>query len=150
MRGKPVRMPTRTADAHWNGPVQDGDGTVKLGSGAFEGPYSFKARFEDGSGTNPEELIAAAHAGCFSMALSAALTQNGTPPESIDTTAEVEIEMKDGDIFIPRIKLTTRARVPDLDEESFQGAANAAKDDCPVSKALAGVETIELEATLET
>ena len=130
--------------------MQDGDGTIKLGSGAFEGPYSFKARFEDGSGTNPEELIAAAHAGCFSMALSAGLTENGTPPESIDTTAEVEVKMKDGDIFIPYIKLTTRARVPDLDEESFQGAAEAAKDSCPVSKALGGVETIELEATLES
>ena len=130
--------------------MQDGDGTVKLGSGAFEGPYSFKARFEDGSGTNPEELIAAAHAGCFSMALSAGLTENGTPPDTIDTTAEVEVKMKDGDIFIPRIKLTTRARVPELDEESFKKAAEAAKDNCPVSKALGGVETIELEATLES
>ena len=95
-------------------------------------------------------LIAAAHADCFSMALSAGFTENGTPPDTIDTTAEVEVKMKDGDIFIPRIKLTTRARVPELDEESFKKAAEAAKDNCPVSKALGGVETIELEATLES
>ena len=142
-------MPKRQADAHWDGPVQDGSGSLKLGSGAFEGPYSFKARFEEGTGTNPEELIAAAHAGCFTMALSAGLTQNGTPPESLDTHAEVEIRMQGSDITIPRIKLVTRGRVPDLDQESFEAAANAAKEDCPVSKALAGVETIELEATLE-
>ena len=142
-------MPKRQADAHWDGAVQDGSGSLKLGSGAYEGPYSFKARFEEGEGTNPEELIAAAHAGCFTMALSAGLTQNGTPPEFLDTHAEVEIRMQGSDISIPRIKLVTRGRVPDIDAETFEAAANAAKEDCPVSKALAGVETIELEATLE-
>ncbi len=141
----------RKARAVWRGTGRDGNGDLSTDSGVLDAsPYSFRTRFEGQQGTNPEELIAAAHAGCFSMALSAALTQNGTPPETIDTTAEVEIRMKDGDIFIPRIKLTTRARVPDLDAESFQNAAKAAKEDCPVSKALAGVETIELEATLET
>jgi len=142
-------MPKRKADAHWDGPVQDGSGNMKLGSGAFEGPYSFKARFEEGDGTNPEELIGAAIAGCFSMALSAGLTQNETPPESIDTTAEVEIKMEGSDIFIPAIHLTTRGRVPDIDEETFKAAAEAAKTDCPVSKALAGVKEITLDATLE-
>ena len=142
-------MAKRTAEAHWDGPVQDGSGNLKLGSGSYEGAYSFKSRFEEGDGTNPEELIGAALAGCFSMALSAGLTQNETPPESIDTTAEVEIKMEGSDIFIPTIHLKTRGRVPDIDEETFQAAAEAAKNDCPVSKALSGVNEITLEATLE-
>jgi lipoyl-dependent peroxiredoxin len=143
-------MPKRTATAKWNGSVTEGDGTVALGSGAFEGPYSFKSRFEEGTGTNPEELIGAAHAGCFSMALSAGLTQAGTPPERIETTAEVEVRQKDGDITIPVIRLVTKAVVPDIDDETFQKAAKDAKEGCPVSKALAGVGEITLEATLES
>ena len=123
---------------------------MSLGSGAFEGAYSFKSRFEEGTGTNPEELIAAAHAGCFSMALSAGLTQAGTPPESIETSAEVEVRQEGSDISIPVIRLVTRARVPDIDDETFQKAANDAKEGCPVSKALAGVGEITLEATLES
>ncbi len=143
-------MPKRTADAKWNGSITEGDGTMRLGSGAFEGAYTFASRFEDESWTNPEELIGAAHAGCFSMALSAALTQAGTPPKSIETSAEVDIVMKGSDIFIPRIALTTRARVPGIDDETFQSAAQAAKDGCPVSRALAGVDEITLDATLES
>lgn len=143
-------MPKRTANAKWNGSITEGDGTVALGSGAFEGPYSFKSRFEEGTGTNPEELIGAAHAGCFSMALSGALTEAGTPPESIETTAEVEVRMKGADISISTIKLTTRARVPGIDDAAFQEAAKGAKEGCPVSKALAGVDEITLDATLES
>ncbi len=143
-------MPKSTADAKWNGSITEGDGTMRLGSGAFEGAYTFASRFEDESCTNPEELIGAAHAGCFSMALSAALTQAGTPPKSIETSAEVDIVMKGSDIFIPRIALTTRARVPGIDDETFQSAAQAAKDGCPVSRALAGVDEITLDATLES
>ncbi len=143
-------MPKRTANAKWTGSITEGDGTMRLGSGAYEGPYSFTSRFEDGSGTNPEELIGAAHAGCFSMALSAALTQAGTPPESIETSAEVEIVMKGSDISIPRIALTTRVRVPGIEEDAFQEAAQAAKAGCPVSKALGGVDEITLDATLES
>jgi osmotically inducible protein OsmC len=141
-------MPTRKADAKWEGGVPDGNGTVRLGSGAFEGPYSFKSRFEDGSGTNPEELIGAAHAGCFSMALSLILTQGGNPPESIETNATVHL-IKDGDGFtINKIDLATRGRVPGIDEAKFKEAADLAKANCPVSKALAGPE-ITLDAQFE-
>jgi osmotically inducible protein OsmC len=143
-------MPKRTAHAKWNGSITEGDGTVALGSGAFEGPYSFKSRFEEGTGTNPEELIGAAHAGCFSMALSGILTQAGTPPESIETSAEVEVRMKGADISIPAIRLTTRARVPGMDDAAFQKAAQEAKAGCPVSKALAAVDEITLDATLDS
>lgn len=141
-------MATRKATAQWNGSIGEGSGTMALGSGAFEGPYSFQSRFEDGAGTNPEELIGAAHAGCFSMALSLILGEGGHPPESIDTEATVHL-VKDGDGFaINRIELRTRGRVPGLDDAGFQEAARAAKDNCPVSKALAGPE-ITLEASLD-
>ena len=141
-------MPKRTAQARWEGGVPDGNGTVKLGSGAFEGPYSFQSRFEDGSGTNPEELIGAAHAGCFSMALSLILTQAGNPPESIETGATVHL-VKDGEGFtINKIDLVTRGRVPGLDADGFVKAAEAAKANCPVSKALTGPE-ITLDAQFE-
>jgi osmotically inducible protein OsmC len=140
-------MATRTGKARWEGSIREGGGTVSLESGAFEGPYSFSGRFEDGAGTNPEELIGAAHAGCFSMALSLILTEGGTPPEYIDTEAKVGL-VKAGDGFeINRIALTTRASVPGLDADGFQAAAQAAKDGCPVSKALAGPE-ITLDAAL--
>lgn len=141
-------MPARKANARWEGGVPDGGGTVKLGSGAFEGPYSFTSRFEDGSGTNPEELIGAAHAGCFSMALSLGLTQAGSPPESIETEATVHI-VKDGEGFtINRIDLVTRGRVPGIDAAAFEQAAEAAKQGCPVSKVLSGAE-ITLDAQFE-
>lgn len=141
-------MATRTAKANWDGSITDGSGTMALGSGAFEGPYSFKSRMEEGTGTNPEELIGAAHAGCFSMQLSGVLTAQGTPPESVHTDAKVHF-VKQGEGFaIPSIELTTRARVPGLDDAAFQSAASTAKEICPVSKALTGVE-ISLQATLE-
>jgi len=140
-------MPTRTAEAVWNGNLLEGKGQVKLGSGAFEGPYDWRSRSADGAGTNPEELIGAAHAGCFSMALSAQLTQAGHPPTRIHTTAHVHLEKVEGGFAIPRIELETEADVPGITPEQFQQLAAAAKAGCPVSKALAGTE-IHLSATL--
>jgi osmotically inducible protein OsmC len=138
------------ADATWNGTLTEGEGTMRL-AGGYEGPYNFGSRFEDAeTGTNPEELIAGAHAGCFSMALSGALSKAGHQPESIDTTATVNLRKVEGGFEIHRIRLVTTARVPGISEEEFQQAAQGAKDGCPVSKALAAVETIELEATLES
>jgi osmotically inducible protein OsmC len=142
-------MPTRTAHAEWNGPIDKGSGTMALGSGAFEGPYSFQSRMEDGPGTNPEELIGAAHAGCFSMALSLILGEGGHPPDSIATDAEVEFAQAGGGWAIQRIALTTRGKVPGIDEDGFRQAAEAAKENCPVSIALASVE-ITLDASLES
>ncbi len=142
-------MPTRTSNARWEGNLPDGNGTMALESGAYEGAYSFRSRFEDGAGSNPEELIAAAHAGCFSMALSNLLAEAGHEPESVETEAAVTLRMlpEDGPT-ITKITLTTHASVPGLDDAEFQKHAAAAKDGCPVSKALGGVETIELDATL--
>jgi osmotically inducible protein OsmC len=140
-------MITRNAEAQWNGDVMKGTGTVKLGSGAFEGQYSFNTRFADGVGTNPEELIGAAHAGCFSMALSGVLTRAGTPPTSIHTSAKVQLDKTEAGFVISKISLTTEGQVPGIDAAAFQAAAENAKVNCPVSKALAGVE-ISLEAKL--
>jgi lipoyl-dependent peroxiredoxin len=141
-------MPDRTASASWRGSLPEGDGTMRLGGGAYEGPYSARSRFEEGEGTNPEELIAAAHAGCYSMALSGNLGRAGYEPESVDTTATVTIE-KAGDGFaITRIRLETRARVAGIADEEFQEVAQATKDTCPVSGALAAVSTIEVDARL--
>ncbi|MFN2390796.1 MAG: OsmC family protein [Pyrinomonadaceae bacterium] len=140
-------MPTRNAEAEWNGAIMDGKGNMKLGSGAFEGAYSFKSRMQEGVGTNPEELIGAAHAGCFSMAFSAALGQAGFQPKSIHTNAAVKFD-KVGDGFaITKIDLTTEAEVSEIDDAKFQEIAKAAKENCPVSKALAGTE-INLQANL--
>ena len=141
-------MPTRNAEAVWEGDLKGGKGTMKLGSGAYQGAYSFQSRFESGSGTNPEELIAAAHAGCFSMALSAGLERAGHAPNSVETTASVHLSPKDGGGFrISRIDLKTTADVPGIDADGFQQAAQAAKEGCPVSQALAAVE-ITLDASL--
>ena len=141
-------MPKRKASARWDGSLQEGSGTMSMASGAYEGAYSFQSRFEEGDGTNPEELIAAAHAGCFSMALSLVLGQAGHEPESIETEATVQID-KAGDGFaITHILLRSQARVPGIDAHEFQQLAEAAKDGCPVSKALGGVDSIELEAEL--
>jgi lipoyl-dependent peroxiredoxin len=142
-------MPTRKADAHWEGALRDGKGTVRLGSGAFEGPYSFTSRFEDGPGTNPEELLGAAHAACFAMALSVGLTQAGNPPEALDVEAKVTIAQVDDGFAITRIDLDLRGKVPGIDEAAFREAADAAKAGCPLSKALAAVPEINLEATFE-
>ena len=137
----------RTATARWNGSLQEGSGTMRFGGGAFEGQYSFASRFEEGPGTNPEELIAAAHAGCFSMAFSGGLGRAGHPPTSVETTARVHLERGDAGFRIARIELDTTADVPGIAEAAFQEAAEAAKAGCPVSQALAGVE-ISLEAKL--
>ena len=142
-------MATRTANAHWDGSITEGRGTMALGSGAYEGPYSFQSRMEDGPGTNPEELIGAAHAGCFSMQLSAELSQRGTPPESVQTDARVHFVRQGEGFTISAIDLATRARVPGIEEDAFQQAARSAKDNCPVARALAGVE-ISLDAKLES
>jgi osmotically inducible protein OsmC len=128
-------MPIRTSSAEWKGTLKEGSGTMKLGSGAFEGPFTFASRFESGPGTNPEELIGAAQAGCFSMFLAALLTDAGHPPKSIRTSAAVHLEAGP---TIARIDLATEAAVPGLDEKAFLAHAEAAKKNCPVSKALAG------------
>ena len=141
-------MPTRTAHAEWTGSISEGSGKMAFGSGAFEGPYSFKSRMEEGPGTNPEELIGAAHAGCFSMALSVVLGAEGHEPESIKTDAKVRFEKEGEGWAIKGVALTTRARVPGMDDEAFQKAAEGAKENCPVSQALA-VE-ISLDAALES
>src|SRR5258706_4945355 len=133
-------MAARKADAEWTGGLKDGAGVVRLGSGTFEGKYSFATRFEDAPGTNPEELIAAAHAGCFSMALTAGLGRAGFNPKRVHTTASVSLA-KVGDAFaITRIELDCEAEVPGIDDAAFQEQAKAAKENCPVSKALRGVD----------
>src|SRR5262245_13082755 len=141
-------MPTRKAEAEWKGNLAEGGGKLKVGSGAFNGPYSFKSRFEEGqSSTNPEELIGAAHAGCFTMALAAGLSRAGITPTRIQTAAKVHLE-KTGDAFsITRIELDTEAAIPGIDNAAFQKHAQDAKKNCPVSKALAGT-TIQLNAKL--
>jgi len=138
-------MPTKKSEAVWKGDLKSGNGTMKLGSGSFEGAFSFATRFEDKEGSNPEELIGAAHAGCFSMAFSNELDQAGFTPNSVETLAEVTIDPKAG--AITTIKLTTKGDVPNIDEDKFQEIAEAAKKGCPVSKALTGVD-IQLDATL--
>jgi osmotically inducible protein OsmC len=140
-------MPERSSEAVWEGDLQTGRGTMKIGSGAWEGPYSFKSRFEDGTGTNPEELIAAAHAGCYSMALSAALTKAGSPPKRVQTKAKVDLRKEESGFRISTIHLTTTASVPGIDDPNFQEIAEQAKQNCPVSKVLSGAE-ISLDANL--
>jgi len=140
-------MAKRRSDAEWRGDFRTGGGTLKLGSGAFEGKYSFKSRFEDGPGTNPEELIAAAHAACFSMALSAALAGAGHPATRIHTDATVNFGPVPGGFAISKIELETEGTVPSIDAATFENKAQGAKRECPVSKALAAVD-ISLVATL--
>ncbi len=140
-------MAVRTADAEWSGGLMSGKGEMELGSGAFKGPFSFKSRMEEGTGTNPEELIGAAHAGCYSMQFSAMLEHAGFPPERVRTSAKVYF-VPDGPGFsINKIELTTEGNVPGIDAAKFQELAQAAKTSCPVSKALAGTE-ITLNAKL--
>ena len=138
-------MAVRNAEAVWQGTLKEGAGTMKLGSGAYEGPFTYASRFEEGPGTNPEELIGAAHAGCFSMFLSALLTNAGYTPTRVHTTAKVHLGAGPA---ITLIELNTEAEVPNLDENTFQEKAAAAKAGCPVSKALAGVGGIQLTAKL--
>ncbi|MBN9431884.1 MAG: OsmC family protein [Bosea sp.] len=140
-------MPTRISDAEWQGDLKAGKGTVKLGSGAFEGQYNFSSRFESGVGTNPEELIAAAHAACFSMALSAGLSGAGHTVESVKTTAKVKVDPVAGGFEITSIQLVTEAKIPGIDKAEFDTIAAATKEGCPVSKALKAVP-ISLDAKL--
>jgi lipoyl-dependent peroxiredoxin len=141
-------MPVRKASAVWNGGLRDGQGSMKFQSGAYEGKYSFASRFEEAGGTNPEELIAAAHAGCFSMALSAALGKAGFQPQRIATDASVKLEKVGEGFGITQINLTTVASVPGIDDARFREIAEGAKENCPVSKALKAVD-ITLDARLE-
>lgn len=140
-------MPVRSASAVWNGSLKDGNGTMKMASGAYEGKYSFGSRFQEDPGTNPEELIAAAHAGCFSMALSAGLGKGGYEVTRVATSAKAHLEKVGEGFQITRIHLTTEAEVPGIDEAEFQETAEGAKKNCPVSQALAGVEIV-LDAKL--
>jgi osmotically inducible protein OsmC len=140
-------MAVRTAQAVWEGDLKQGHGKMRLGSGAFEGQYSFLSRFENGTGTNPEELIAAAHAGCFSMALANGLSQAGFPPTRVETTARVHLERGAQGFGIPRIELSTQVAAPKIDEAQFKEQAEKAKANCPVSKLLSAAE-ITLDAKL--
>lgn len=140
-------MPTRTAEAKWDGLIRKGRGTMKVGSGAFEGSYSFQTRFGDEPGTNPEELIGAAHAGCFSMALSLLLEKAGYTPRAIRTHASVKIEPAGDGYAITGIELDTEADVPEMDENDFMAQAETAKANCPVSRALSSTP-ISLKARL--
>ncbi len=140
-------MITRKSSAVWEGTLKEGRGTVKLGSGAFEGQYSFGSRFENGTGTNPEELIGAAEAGCFSMALSVNLEKAGHPPKRISTTAKVNLDRGESGFKITSIELKTEAEVPGMEEAKFQEQAELTKKTCPVSVALAATE-IKLSAKL--
>jgi osmotically inducible protein OsmC len=138
----------RNASAEWNGGIKDGKGNISTDSGVLSGTqYSFSTRFEDGIGTNPEELIAAAHAGCFSMALSGQLGNAGLTAESINTKASVKLDKVDGGFAIVAVHLEVRARIPNADEAAFMTAANNAKAGCPVSKALNA--EITMDAALE-
>lgn len=141
-------MPLRTAEAKWEGGLKEGSGIMKLGSGAYQGAYSWKSRFEEGTGTNPEELIAAAHAGCYSMALSAGLEHAGFTPTSVETTASAKFEKLEAGFRITRITLTVTASVPGIDEAAFMEQASAAKDGCPISNALNPSIEIVLNASL--
>ena len=141
-------MPTRRAEAEWKGNLAEGSGRLKVGSGAFDGPYSFKSRFEEGhAATNPEELIGAAHAGCFTMALTAQLSRAGITPTRIHTSASVTLEKVGEQFSITKIELDTEATIPGIDNATFQKYALDAKEGCPVSKALAGT-AIHLKAVL--
>jgi len=136
-------MPVRTSEATWEGDLRDGNGSMTVGDGVYEGPYTYASRFEEGEGTNPEELLGAAHAGCFSMALSSELAGDDYEPERVHTRAHVHLE----EGTINRIVLEVEADVPDTDEATFIEYAREAKENCPVSQLFAGAE-IELDATL--
>jgi osmotically inducible protein OsmC len=141
-------MPNRKASAVWEGGLKGGKGTFKGESGAAAGNYSFSSRFEEGTGSNPEELLAAAHAACFSMALSAQLEGNGTPPTRVETNAVCTVEKSGPGFNITTMRLTTRAKVPNVDPAKFQELAKAAVEGCPVSQALKGNLKVELDAAL--
>ena len=141
-------MPTRNGSAEWRGDLKSGEGDLTVGDGVFTGAYTFASRFEEGEGTNPEELIAAAHAACFTMWLSNVLAEHGHAPESVRTTATVHLRQTDAGPAIQRIDLETEGRVADIDEAHFAEHAEEAKQDCVVSRALAGVEEMNVSAKL--
>jgi osmotically inducible protein OsmC len=140
----------RSGRATWNGDLPSGDGRLTVGDGVFEGAYTFESRFEEGEGTNPEELIAAAHAACFAMAFAGILAGEGHTPESIDASARVVLKEIDGAPTLARIELTAEGTVPGIDEAEYGRLAEQAKKECPVSRALASVPEIELEASLRS
>ncbi|MDY7084039.1 MAG: OsmC family protein [Actinomycetota bacterium] len=141
-------MPIRSASARWQGNLTEGSGTIKTGKGGIQGNYSFKSRFEEGEGTNPEELIGAAHAGCFSMAFSKALSDAGFTPTSVDTVAKVHMDKTDAGFSVTRIDLETVGDVPGVDEGTFQKIAEDAKANCPISRLLSPGAEISLSAKL--
>jgi lipoyl-dependent peroxiredoxin len=141
-------MATRNGSAEWRGDLKGGGGDLTVGDGVFSGAYSFSSRFEEGDGTNPEELIAAAHAACFSMALANVMAEHGHPAESVRTVAKVHLGPTDAGPTIRRIELETEGRVPGIDQDHFAEHAEQAKTGCPVSRALAAVEEITLRASL--
>ena len=142
-------MPASTASAVWEGGLKDGNGRFEAGTGSFSGAYTFVSRFTDEVGTNPEELIAAAHAACVSMALSAGLERAGTPPERISTTATATLEKQEAGFRLTTMHLEIRGVVPNVDQSAFASAAEAAKEGCPVSNALKGNVALTLDAKLE-
>jgi osmotically inducible protein OsmC len=141
-------MATRNGSAEWRGDLKGGEGDLAVGDGVFKGAYSFTSRFEEGEGTNPEELIAAAHAACFSMALAAIMAEHGHPAESVRTAAKVHLRPTDAGPTIRQIDLLTEGRVPGIDQDHFAEHAAQAKAGCAVSRALAAVETINVDAKL--
>ena len=141
-------MPIHSASARWQGNLTEGSGSVKTGKGGLQGNYSFKSRFEEGEGTNPEELIAAAHSGCFSMAFSKGLADAGFTPTSVETTAKVHLDKTDGGFGVTRIELDTVGDVPGIDADTFQKIAEGAKENCPISRLLSPGAAISLTATL--
>ena len=141
-------MPIRTASARWEGNLTEGSGTVKTGKGGYQGNYSFKSRFEEGEGTNPEELVAAAHSGCFSMAFSKGLADAGFTPNSVDTTAKVHLDKSDAGFSVTRIDLDAVGDVPGIDADTFQKIAEGAKENCPISRLLSPGAEISLTASL--
>jgi lipoyl-dependent peroxiredoxin len=145
-------MASRTAKAKWQGTLNEGEGTLALGSGAFEGRYTWESRAGRGESadTNPEELLGASHAGCFTMTLAANLVAEGHVPDALETEAKVGLRLGDEGPYVSRIRLFTRGRVPGVDQAAFEKAAEAAKQNCPISKALAAVAEITVEPTLES
>lgn len=142
-------MRTSSAEAVWEGGLPDGVGRFRAASGAFEGPYSFGTRFKEEPGTNPEELLAAAHASCLSMAIAGGLTKRGSPPDMIETQAHCTIQESDGGFAVTRMRLVVRGRVHGIDQAAFVEAAEEAKANCPISQALSGNVELELDAQLE-
>jgi len=143
-------MAIRTATAEWKGDLPSGSGTMGSASGALDGQYSFSSRFEEGTGSNPEELVAAAHASCFSMFLANVLAEGGHRADSVRTEARVQLLKDDKGPLITRIELVTVAKVPGVDEATFQQAVQTSKEGCPISRALGAVEKVDVDARLES